>query len=116
MKFLLLVYMNEKAWYDLPEAERAKVRHECQIFGREITASQQMLSGAPLDHSSTATTIRKSDGRAVFTDGPFSETKEVLGGYHLVECKDRDEAIGLGQRFPGLNVGMAIEVREVVAI
>ena len=114
MQFLLLVYLNEKAWHELPEPEKARVLEECRAYGQEMTASKHLLAGAPLVDSANAVTIRTPNGRAVFTDGPFAETKEVLGGYHLVECTDRAEAIRLGQRFPGLRVGMTIEVRQVV--
>jgi hypothetical protein len=115
MQFLLLVYLNENAWRELPEPDKGKMLDDCQAYGREITASQHLLAGAPLVHSSNAVTIRTSNGQAVYTDGPFAETKEVLGGYHLVECRDREEAVRLGERFPGLGVGMTIEVREVVS-
>jgi hypothetical protein len=55
-----------------------------------------------------------SQGQNVITDGPFAETKEILAGYRLVECKNLDEAIALGERFPGLRVGLTIEVRPLM--
>jgi hypothetical protein len=51
------------------------------------------------------------NGRAVFTDGPFAETKEQLGGYHIVECRDMDEAMAIAARIPTLSAGGTVEVR-----
>jgi hypothetical protein len=61
-----------------------------------------------------ATTLREKNGKLVTTDGPFAESKEQLGGYHLVECRDLDEAMAIAGRIPTLRVGGSIEVRPVV--
>jgi len=58
-----------------------------------------------------ASTVREKNGKPVITDGRFAETKEQLGGYHLVECKDLDEAISIVVRIPTVRVGGSIEVR-----
>jgi len=114
MKYLLLVYGDEKKWMGLPEADRDAVFAECEVYGNEIKASGHFLAGSPLERSATATTIRRPDGKSIITDGPFAETREVLAGYHLVECKDMDEAVAIGERFPGLKYGMTIEVRALM--
>ncbi|MES2696838.1 MAG: YciI family protein [Verrucomicrobiota bacterium] len=114
MRYLLLVYTNEQQWAALSDAERDGVWEDCAAYGRELTASGHFCGGAPLQRSNTARTLRLQAGAMVETDGPFAETKEVLGGYHLVECKDIDEAVALGKRFPGLRVGCSIEVRPVM--
>jgi hypothetical protein len=62
-----------------------------------------------------ATTLREKNGRLITIDGPFVESKEQLGGYHLVECKDLDEALAIARRIPTLRVGGSIEVRPVVS-
>ena len=80
---------------------------------QERIESGQHRAGAKLASSSTAITIREKDGKPVITDGPFAETKEHLGGYHLIECKDLDEAISIARQIPTLPVGGAIEVRAV---
>ena len=67
-----------------------------------------------MDRSSSAVTIREKAGKRLVTDGPFAETREQLGGYHLIECKDRDEAVSIAQRFPTFTVGGTIEVRPIV--
>lgn len=60
-----------------------------------------------------ASTLRSKNGRPVVTDGPFAETKEQLGGYHLIECADRDEAVSIASGIPTLRIGGTVEVREV---
>jgi hypothetical protein len=71
-----------------------------------------MKAGEALHPSSSATTVRVRDGRTISTDGPFAETKEVLGGFYIVEAADLDEAIGYAARIPGAASG-SIEVRPV---
>jgi hypothetical protein len=80
----------------------------------ELQASGRLLAGAKLDRCASAATVRKKDAKPVVMDGPFAETKEQMGGYHLVECKDRDEAVSLALRIPTLAAGGAVEVRPVV--
>ena len=82
-------------------------------FQREIERSGHHRFGAKLGSSSTATTVRERNGKPVITDGPFAETKEQLGGYHLVECANLDEAIAIARRIPTLAAGGSIEVRPL---
>lgn len=114
MQYLLLVYMDEKRWADLPQAERDRVFADCDDYAADMTRTGNFLGGAPLQRSATARTIRRVRGEMLVTDGPFAETKEVLAGYHLVECKDADEAVALGARFPGIRVGLTVEVRPLL--
>ena len=113
MKYLAAVYMDEKRWREMSDAEWRELIAECAPYGRELRQSGHLLSGAPLQAPSTATTLRLSGDQLVMTDGPFAETKEVLGGYHLLECKDLDEALALSARWPGLRRGLTLEVRPV---
>jgi hypothetical protein len=73
-----------------------------------------VIGGDQLQPSETATTVRVEDGRTLTTDGPFVDTKEVLGGYYLYEADDLDAAIELASRIPAARMGGAIEVRPVV--
>jgi hypothetical protein len=114
MKYMLLVYGDEKKWMGLSEAERDAVFAECTVYGDELRKSGHFLAGSPLERTATARTIRRSDGKSIITDGPFAETREVLAGYHLVECKDLAEAVAIGEGFPGIKYGMAIEVRALM--
>jgi hypothetical protein len=71
------------------------------------------LGGEGLQPSSTATTVRVDNGTVSTTDGPFAETKEQLGGYYLLNCKDLDQAIDLASKIPGARFG-AVEVRPIM--
>jgi hypothetical protein len=83
---------------------------------RELKSSGKLVSGAKLDDTASAVTVRQENGLAAITDGPFAETKEQLGGYHLIECADRDEAVSIALRIPTLPVGGTIEVRPLIHV
>jgi hypothetical protein len=85
-------------------------------FVEGLKIGGQYLAGAKLDPSARAVTVRQRNGKPAITDGPFAETKEQLGGYHVVECKDREEAIALAKRIPTLGVGGVVEVRAIVPV
>jgi hypothetical protein len=116
MQCLLMCCIDEALWAQLPEAERGRIMGEYGQFIHELKTSGRLLAGAQLDRSASAVTVRKRDGKAAITDGPFAETKEQLGGYHLIECKDRDEAIAIALRIPTLAVGGTIEVRPLLRL
>jgi hypothetical protein len=113
MQYLLMCYFDEGLWTKLPEAQRDKIMEEYGQLLQETVKSGHLLAGAKLRPSLTATTVRAKNGKPVITDGPFAETKEQLGGYHLMECKDLDEAISIAMRIPTIRVGGTIEVRPL---
>ena len=113
MKYLLMIYEEEKAWNALSDAERGKIFGEYMQFSNEIKAEGKYVGGNPLKPTSTATTVRVRNGKQMVTDGPFAETKEQLGGYFLVEATDLDDAIKIAGRIPGAKMG-SIEVRPVL--
>jgi hypothetical protein len=115
MKYMLLIYSDEKAWAAMSDADRQAMMGEYLKFSADIRASGHYQAGAPLHPTSTATSVRVRDGKRTVTDGPFAETREQLGGYYLVETKDLDEAIGLAARIPGARDG-TIEVRPVIPV
>jgi hypothetical protein len=82
-------------------------------FTEDTKKSGVFVGGEALHPTSTATTVRLRDGKLTTTDGPFAETKEQLGGYYLLECKDLDEAIQWAARIPHSRIG-SIEIRPVV--
>jgi hypothetical protein len=112
---MLLIYDDEKLWAEMSEAERQKIFGEYMQFGGQIRQSGHYKAGAPLQPTSTATSVRIREGRRVVTDGPFAETREQLGGYYLVEANDLDEAISLAARIPSARLG-TIEVRPVMEL
>ena len=114
MRYLLLCCFDEKRWEAIPESQRNGIMREYGELLQSLDTSGQHLASAQLQSSSTATTVRGRNGKPVITDGPFAETKEQLGGYHLVECKDLDEAISIAKRIPTIPHGGTVEVRPLV--
>ena len=112
MKYMLLVYSDEQAW---SEAELEKCYRESAKLARELHVSGHYLAASPLHPTSTATSVRVRDGKRAVTDGPFTETREQLGGYYLIDAKDLDEAIGIAARIPPARLG-TIEIRPVMEI
>lgn len=115
MQYLLMCCFDERQWNAIPSAQRDGVMQEYGEWVQGAVKSGQYLAGAKLQPTTNATTLRgrNGNGKPVITDGPFAETKEQLGGYHLVECKDLNEALALASRIPTLRVGGTIEVRPV---
>jgi hypothetical protein len=116
MQYMLLCCFEEARWEKLPDAQKGKIMQEYGEFIQDIVRSGHFRGGGKLQPTSTSTTLRERNGRLVTTDGPFAETKEQLGGYHLIECKDLDEAIAIAARIPTLAAGGAIEVRAVESL
>ncbi len=114
MQYLLMCCIDENLWAKLPDSQREGIMDEYSKLVGELKQRGQLLGGAKLDRSASAVTVRERNGKSVITDGPFSETKEQLGGYHLIECRDRDEAVSIAQQFPTLAVGGTIEVRALI--
>jgi len=114
MKYMLLTYLDEKAWLNLGAAEQKRVMDECGPHIQKLLAANKIIAGAPLHPTSTATTVRHRDGKRVLTDGPFAETREQLGGYTIIEADDLDDAIAIATGFVGTSTMASIEVRPIV--
>ena len=113
MQYLLLIYQAELPPEARPAPEVLSAELELyNAFTRETRERGQFVAGEALDSTDTATSVRVQDGRTVVTDGPFAETKEALGGFYLLECKDLDEAIEMAAKIPAAKRG-TIEVRPV---
>ena len=113
MQYMLMCCIDEKAWTQLPDSEKHRIMQEYGALIQSLVTSGQFRGGGQLRSTSSATTVRMKNGKAVLTDGPFAETKEQLGGYHLVECRDLDEALSIAARIPTLPARGAIEVRPL---
>lgn len=111
MQYILLIYDNEKN--QLPQDERTKMFEEYGAFTQGIIKSGNFQAGAPLQPTSTATTVRVRNGKALTVDGPFAETKEQLGGYYLIEAENLDQAVAIAGKIPSARYG-SIEVRPVM--
>jgi hypothetical protein len=116
MKFMLLCYDNEKEWEALGEAALRAAREEAVGLVQELHANGKYLLATPLQPVATATSVRVREGKRIVSDGPFAETREVLGGFFLIDAKDRDEAIAIAARHPGARFGGCVEVRPIIEI
>lgn len=114
MKYLCLIYDEEKQFGSMPKAELEGMMKEYRDFGQDIRSSGHHIAGHQLQPTNTAKTIRIRKGKVSQTDGPFAETKEQLGGFYLIEAKDMDDAIQVASRIPSARMG-SIEVRPLVA-
>ena len=113
MKYAILIYGDETAGADLTPEQIKVVMGEWWGYEAELQKSPGLrLAGEALQPTTAATAVRVKDGKRMTTDGPFAETKEQLGGFYLLECKDLDEAIEWAARCPGAKAG-TMEVRPV---
>ena len=112
MTYLLQIYSSAAAedYEGMSADEQKAITDEYMAIGQ----APGILGGHRLQGPETATTVRVQDGSTLTTDGPFAETKEVIGGYFLLEADDLDAAIELAARIPAARMGGAIEVRPVV--
>ena len=109
MQYMLLIYEDEGA----PPGDMDQVMAAYMAFGEEITANGSYVAGEALQPTMTATTVRVRNGEASTTDGPFAETKEVLGGFYIVNVDNLDDAIATAAKIPGAASG-SVEVRPVM--
>ena len=110
-QYMLLIY-SDPATAPPPEQAQAEMP-KWFAYSEELSKAGAMLGGDGLQPVATATTIRVRDDERMLTDGPYAETKEQLGGYYLLECKDLDDALNWAAQIPEARTG-AIEVRPVM--
>src|SRR5258706_3128029 len=112
MKYLCLVYQEEKQEVNVPAGQVEQAKKDYWAFAEEIKRSGHYIGSNGLKHTDAATTVRVRNGKVSTTDGPFAETKEQLGGYFLIEAKDLNDAIQVAGRIPSAKGG-SIEVRRI---
>ena len=112
MRYMLLICSDEQRIGAMSQAEGAATLAEYGAFMEEIGKRGVLQGGERLQPTTTATTVRVRNGSVLTSDGPFAETKEQLGGYFVVDCKDRDEALEVAAKIPGARLG-TIEVRPI---
>jgi len=112
MQYMLLIYSDEKAGADMPAEAMEAMMSEYNAYTEALEKSGLMRAGDALHPTAAATTVRVQNGKSITTHGPFAETKEQLGGYYLLDCKNLDEAIEWAAKCPGARTG-SIEVRPV---
>ena len=113
MKYLCLIYDEEKKLAGMPKEESDAFMGEYFAFTDGIRKSGHYVAGEALHPVETATTVRIRNGRVSTTDGPFAETREQLGGFYLIEAADLNDAIRVASKIPSAKIG-SIEVRPVV--
>jgi hypothetical protein len=113
MRYLCLIYENEKQWESLPPAESEAIMGEYFAFTEGIRSNGKLVAGEALQPTQTATTVRVRNGKISTTDGPFVETKEQLGGFYLIDAKDLNDAIQVAAKIPSARFG-SVEVRPVI--
>lgn len=110
MRYLLMLYADEKAGAAMPEAEMAKAMDRMYAYQEALQKAGAFVDTAPLARTPAARTIRLTDGELQVTDGPYAETREQLGGYYIIEAPDMTAALDWAARCPAATWG-AIEVR-----
>ncbi len=112
MRYALLICVDESGVLALSPGEAQAMTAEYMKFGEEMTKRGVLQGGERLRPTFDATTVQVRDGDVITSDGPFAETKEQMGGFYLVDCKDLDEAIEIAAKIPGARIG-SIEVRPI---
>jgi hypothetical protein len=111
MRYVLLIYDDEKGWAKLSGAQRQKYMGEFGKLRQELAG--HYVAGSQLHPASATTSVRTRNGKRLVTDGPFAETREQIGGFWLIDVKDLDAAIAIAARIPSGPTGV-VEIRPVV--
>ena len=112
MQYMFLIYLDEDS---LTEEQRSTCYRDSAGYAMELHASGKRVSVAPLLPTSAATSVRRSEGKRIVTDGPFAETREQLGGFFLVDADNLDEAIEIAGKIPAGQWG-TVEIRPVLEV
>jgi hypothetical protein len=116
VKYLILIYSNpasRELWEGFSDDQRAEGYRYYAALTEELAASGELIVSEALADPSLATRVSVRDGQTLTSDGPFAETKELLGGFFLLECESRDRAVEIAARVPEAELGL-VEVRPVL--
>jgi len=114
MQFMLMFYKHQERYALVPDSEKRKASEACDTWLEKLQQSGHGRAINRLHGIDRAATVRKSEKHFLVTDGPFAETKEVLAGYAILECRDLAEALELAKTFPAVEIGLAVEARPVM--
>jgi hypothetical protein len=112
MKYILLIYGDERVWAAMTEQEMEKIYAEHRAYGEAMGKAGVILGGSELKPVATATSVKFSGGKPRTVDGPFAETKEQLAGYYLIEAPNLEVALSWAEKMPGMTEG-TVEVRPL---
>ena len=115
MRYLCLVYFEPEALSALSRDEKTKLDQDSLAYDEELNRTGNYIVAEALDRTATARTVRVRRGKVSSTDGPFAETKEVLGGFILIEAANMDQAVNLAAGIPLAKLG-SIEVRPILKL
>ncbi|MGH8509059.1 MAG: YciI family protein [Gammaproteobacteria bacterium] len=105
MKYICLGYYDEKQWETIPESEQNALMDECFAYDEVLRKNGHFAGGEALQSARNAITLRWQNGKVSITDGPYTETKEQLGGILVLEARDINHAIELMSKHPGVKAG-----------
>ena len=114
MQYMALIYGDQNRWASFSDEERKAAYDLYRAFGQEAEAAGVLAGGSELAPTTDATTVRVRADETLVTDGPFAETKEVVGGIFVTELPDLDEAIRLAALIPAASGTGAIEIRPIL--
>jgi len=112
MKFMVLIYNDPELLAAVPQREFDETMKGCIEHAEELESQGYLIESQQLEPPATAKSIRVRNGKTTMIDGPFAETKEILGGFNIIEAENMDEAIRVAMQFPWADTG-CIEVRPV---
>jgi hypothetical protein len=115
MKFMLLCYDDEQKWERAGKPALESAMREAAALTHELAANGQYVLASPLHAAKMASSVRVREGKRLVTDGPYAETREVLGGFYIIDVKDRNEAVAIAARHPGAKFG-GVEVRPILEV
>jgi len=113
MKFIVLIYSDNTLLDALPDGRLDTLLHECFTHTDDLERRGKLVESQMLAEGKAAKTLRVRNGRSTTLDGPFTETKELLAGFNIIEAKDMEEALEIASHFPWSQTG-AVEVRPVM--
>ena len=116
MRYMLLIYGEESQPEEGPPDDAPEISPPWLEYTDWLLREGMHTAGERLAGSSSATTVRARDGNRLITDGPYAETKEVLGGYYIIECDNLDEALEAAARCPAVAFGGSVEVRPIIGM
>ena len=112
MQYLLMIYSEEGRWHQMTDSERQQGVAAYHAYTEALKKAEVLAGANRLQQTNTATTVRLVDGKPQVLDGPFSDSKEQLGGYYLIDVPNLDAAIAWASRCPGAGYG-TMEVRPI---
>ena len=112
MQYLMTLYVNETGWTKLSKAEQEQGVAAYTAYTEALTKAGVLKGANRLQPSSSATTVRMTNGKTQVLDGPYVDSKEQLGGYYLIDVKDLDAALSWAARCPAVGHGV-VEIRPL---